>query len=411
MQEDGCAPNVTEIFEAPRVEGVALVTFVQRYVDAAVSIVVAGLDDESGGDEYFRMSQYQQRVASFSIKLTQLFNWARAAHPDFTEMNDAHQKWIRAKLIADFLRIVAEPLGITSIDEVVILHNTLAEEGQAGFTIKSMQDIMQFLTSVVSASPKRDEACWAFMEHYFMKYAFDPIMVGERPEEDVTNVVTYLSALQSNCAKLDSMDETMDQLQDTILDQLNNLKSNSEGGFEFSTPCRVSMMGHLLACGDFLDKDDYLPFSIENYLDSASYNADTDSVDMDNSFSVLVAQAMGDKLLADYNRCIPADMVSKLEKDPSCRLRIMAPAIEFLTRLADEAAVEVTLFIDSNNLGRIRWLYAIAKTRLVLTEAGLEVARIQNNSSMPGFEKCDDLIAAGNKLLTCDVTQGLYEGR
>lgn len=379
MQEDGCAAPCKGIFTAPSTgeQGTQLVGFVQQFLEECIKKLIEGLYDESA-DHQVRMHEFHTRVASYSTKFQQLFDWVEAAYPDYTEVNHTAQKWVHCKLIADFIKIVCVPLALDEVTEVIELHKNLASQVD-GFSAHTLHLLMAFLASITSVNPNRIQCTWEFLEHYLIMYAFHRDMVGECPEEDVLALSVYLASLEVAAGPTQAPEGAgMEEMQDKLVSMLRNLAENDN--FEFSTPCRVSLIAHVLGCGSYLEAEDPVAELINMYLDAATETQATlgpplDECPLDNSFSVLCCQAMEDRMLAQYNAlCPPKEEVEKkIKDDPGARLALMKPADQLLVKWAREGASEATEEFDTLQI--VHFANGVAKIRIVLSQAAHEVAR------------------------------------
>lgn len=411
MQADGCPPDCSKIFGSTQFETSRhdnLIGYISVFTEAVVAALFSMLHNEDDKDDVSRMNKFHVSTTAFSLKIQQIFDWAANHSPDSQELHEINKTWIYCKLVADFVRMVVEPLNLdecTAVDqlrEIIVSNN--------GFVFETLCGIAELLGDrnvINTLDSSRKVKCWDFLEHYLSGYCFNPVVVGKSPGHDMLTIIVYLSSLDSEVGQTwaPEDDAGAEELQDILSPLLTAVNDNVEY-FQLSTPCRVSLMSGVLGCGQCLDPEDPMALLLESYCMSTYETVDAyykeigikSLTALDNAFSVLVMQAMEDRLLSQYKMLIPREIEllgiteGDAEKIKAGRRKLMTPAWKLLVEWADAAIPIIPEIAD--NLPCLTFLYAVAQGRVVMGEAAQEVA-----AGNHGSEETGDLIARGDTLL------------
>jgi len=229
-----------------------LASVVKQFTEAAVDRVISMLtEDAEVLDEDYRLDTFTSNVMAFSAKLQAIFEWGEKTHPDFTALTAVAQRWIHCKMVADFIKTVVYKLEMQSVGEALAMLEALPRNG---FTVETLTMVVESMRKVESSHPDRSQQLWAFLELFMMKYAFHPVMVGARPENDFMTMLCFMASIEGSIDASKAPEAYRAKVSSELLGPLKEFAKSTGGGgdMELSTQCRVSIAGNILNRGDYM---------------------------------------------------------------------------------------------------------------------------------------------------------------
>ena len=419
LQTDDLVQMYNSLFnkqaQLPAGDGSKVLKVVELYVEYALSTMVANLNGHglirllSNGAKRPQTIPDQQRLADFSRRvqlygsaLEKIFSWAAEMYAPGLPVS--HCKMLQLRLLADYCDMVLVPLNLGNQASIFLER---FDHIVNKFDLRTLYFISAQLADLSHGDTrKREKLGLAFLEHYMMNYAFDPVVVGTNgPDKDVIATLTYASSLSREFTpQTDKNDQQRARVQEAFSMNVKRICQRTD--VEFSGACRVSLMGHILSIGlnaenETIDQDTIklVDERIGTILDDPRWRQSEENP-LDNSFAVLVMQTLEDRLAKQATTTMPElpDDVQLDELPTEERHKTLLALYTLLAEWAENATTELAgtdAKLLSDPAALFNFLKAIAKLRIVVRHVAAEVMR---GERMPTGSSPDQLLVVAKEL-------------